>query len=212
MNHSHLTEAQLFKASLRNWPWFTISLALLQVTAFLIVELNPIDVAFGLNLPQSGIKRELAFDLLHPTSRGGISLITSFFTHSDESHFFSNLPWLLLFSFLLERNRSKPILLFILMTGHAAALLGAYFAMSNFGAPQWVLGTSGGTLTLALGFLYTRNRSLAGAFVLSIFLILGAIGVSTVISHLPSIFVGLFWGHFLKEKTPLRRSQKPATT
>lgn len=145
---SSVSDSQLVRLSLRRLPWATLTLAFLQISTFALIELNQADIFFGFDISQGTLSRQLAFDVQSPLRHKGISILTSFFAHQGASHFFSNLPWLLLFAFLYERKKQLKRLSFLLISGHLLSLVGASIAMIYFSAPQWVLGMSGGVLAL----------------------------------------------------------------
>ena len=150
---SSVSDSQLVWLSLRRLPWVTLTFAFLQISTFALIELNQADVFFGFDISQGTLTRQLAFDLKAPLRHQGMTILTSFFAHEGAFHFFSNLPWLLLFAFLFERKRELKRLSFLLISGHLLSLVGASIAMIYFSAPQWVLGMSGGVLALGAAWV-----------------------------------------------------------
>lgn len=146
---STVSDSQLVWLSLRRLPWFTLTCAFLQIFTFTLIELNQADVFFGFDISQGTLTRQLNVDLKSPLRHQGMTILTAFFAHEGAFHFFSNLPWLLLFAFLYERKRELKRLSFLLISGHLLSLVGASVAMVYYSAPQWVLGMSGGVLALA---------------------------------------------------------------
>lgn len=208
MNRAHFTDADLLKASIKQWPWLSIVFSVLQIAFFLLVDGSQSDVAFGLNLPQSGLKRELAFNLLAPWNHGGLPIITSLFVHADARHFFTNLPYLIIFSVFLEK-RSRAVFLFVaIIAGHLTALAGAALAMTFLGAPQLVLGSSGSAIAIAFALLVLRNKKIAlWAGVVAAFVLL-AIGKALFLSHLPPLIAGIGLG-FTLHRSQMTSLQRP---
>jgi membrane associated rhomboid family serine protease len=208
MHKTAISERELARNIVRKLPWLTASIS---TVAFLLTALilnNEQDAAFSLHLKSDSILAALAFNSVTPLRQFGLTLLTSFFAHTDWNHFFSNVVWLVLFGSAIELRQKKLRLLNALAIGHLIAVIGGYVTATAFAGPELLLGMSGGVCFVALMWL-AETQSIARS--ISVLLLLGGLSsfqsVGFLMTHVAPALGGLLLGMFFKKRTAIKTTE-----
>jgi membrane associated rhomboid family serine protease len=212
MQHTAITERELAHNLVRKLPWLTLSITALAFILTTLIETNAQEVAFSLQLRTDSFAGKLAFDSSAPLRLFGLTVLSSFFAHTDWNHFFSNAVWLVLIGSALELRKKRIQLLLALAGGHLIALLGGYVQARAFAGMPILLGMSGGVCFGALMWLGETQSGYRSATVsLILFALCAFQPFGFFITHAIPAGAGFMFGLLLKQRTSIQNDRKSAT-
>ena len=200
MNAFSTSDTHLVRRFFAGLPWLTITLVLLQCAAFIWLETGNDSSFFSLQAGEQGVKQWLAFNVQQPEKHAGLAVLTSFFAHLGPTHFFSNLPWLILFAPRLERSAGRIFTALLLTLGHITALSGAWLAFHFFNQPALVIGMSGGVLAISFASLMLSHARLALVCFFALAVFFAWSGVEPLLVHSAPMILGLVSGFVLQAR------------